>query len=285
MPIYVLGLIILSALFHAGWNLLLKNSDKKFLIMWWGIVLSSILGLPILILHWPIPARVWPLAVASAAVETIYGATLAAAYQKEDFSVVYPIARGGAPALLGLWAVLFLKETPSPAGIIGLLILVSGLMMVGSSKWLSQGKQGIWSTAGIGLACLVALMISIYSVVDGAAVKLMDAASYSVLVFALNAVFVIPVIPKLYGWHTALEAGRMHWRQVLAISILDLGSFMLVIISFSLAPVAYVGAIREIGIVFGALAGWFWLKEGFGRVRAIGAAIIFAGIVTILVAG
>ena len=131
----------------------------------------------------------------------------------------------------------------------------------------------------------MALIISVYSVIDGAAVKLMDAASYSVLLFSLNAVFVIPVIPKLYGWHLALEEGRTHWRQVIAISLLDLGSFMLVIISFSLAPVAYVGAIREIGIVFGALAGWLWLKEGFGRVRAIGAAIIFVGIVTILVAG
>ena len=194
MPVYVLGLLVLSASFHAGWNLLLKNTDKKFIVMWWGIVAAAIVGLPVLILHWRIPARVWPLAVASAAVESIYGATLAAAYQKEDFSVVYPIARGGAPALLGLWAVLFLKQAPSLAGGIGLLILVSGLMIVGSSKWLSQGGKGIWSAAGIGLACLGALMISLYSVVDGAAVQLMDAASYSVLVFVLNAVFVVPFI-------------------------------------------------------------------------------------------
>jgi drug/metabolite transporter (DMT)-like permease len=113
----------------------------------------------------------------------------------------------------------------------------------------------------------------------------MDAASYTVLVFLLNAIFVIPVITKMYGWRAVLEGGRSHWRQVTAISFLDIGSYMLVLIAFSLATVAYAGAIREISIVFGALAGWLWLKESFGRIRVIGAIIIFAGIVTILVAG
>lgn len=285
MPIYVFGLLVLSGVLHAGWNLLLKNTDKKYIIIWWALVLGSLLGLPILILHWPIPARIWPYAMGSALIETIYDATLSAAYNKEDFSLVYPIARGGAPALLGLWAILFLKERPSLVGIIGLLILTGGLMIVGSNKWWSNRKKGIGSAVGIGLACLVALMISFYSVIDGAAVRLMDAASYTVLVFILNVIFVIPVITRMYGWQTVMEVGRKQWRKVTAIGFLDIGSYMLVLISFSLAQVAYAGAIREISIVFGALAGWLWLKESFGRVRVIGAIIIFAGIVTILVAG
>jgi drug/metabolite transporter (DMT)-like permease len=284
MPVPVLGLLVLSGLLHAGWNLLLKNTDKKYVIIWWALVLESLLGLPILVLHWPIPANIWPYALGSALIETVYDATLSAAYNKEDFSLVYPIARGGAPALLGFWAILFLRERPSLAGIIGLLILTGGLMLVGSSKWLANKKK-IGGMAGIVLAGLVALMISIYSVIDGAAVRLMDAASYTVLVFILNAIFVIPVITKMYGWQTVLEIGRNQWRQVAAISILDIGSYMLVLIAFSLASVAYAGAIREISIVFGALAGWLWLKESFGRIRVIGASIIFAGILTILVAG
>jgi drug/metabolite transporter (DMT)-like permease len=223
--------------------------------------------------------------LASALIETIYDAILSAAYNKEDFSLVYPIARGGAPALLGLWAILFLNERPSLAGIIGLIVLTGGLMVVGSSKLWSASKKGMASLAGVGLACFVALMISIYSVVDGAAVRLMDAASYTVLVFILNAIFVIPIIIRMYGWKTILDVGHKNWRQVTAISFMDIGSYMLVLVSFTLAPVAYAGAIREISIVFGALAGWLWLKESFGHVRAIGAAIIFAGILTILVAG
>ena len=285
MSILPLVLLVVSAVLHAGWNLLLKNADKKYIIIWWALVLGALLGLPILVLHWPITIQIWPYAVASALIETIYDATLSAAYNKEDFSLVYPIARGGAPALLGLWAILFLNEKPSLVGIMGLLIITLGLMVVGSSKLWVKGGKGIGSLSGIGLAILVALMISIYSAIDGGAVRLMDAASYTVVVFLLNAIFVIQVITKMYGWRAVLEEGRSHWRQVTAISFLDIGSYMLVLIAFSLATVAYAGAIREISIVFGALAGWLWLKESFGRIRVIGAIIIFAGIATILVAG
>ncbi len=285
MPIFAFGILVLSALCHSGWNLLLKNNDQKIVVMWWAVVVSCVLGLPILILHWPMPAQIWPFALGSALVETIYEAILVAAYQKEDFSVVYPIARGGAPALLALWAVLFLKEKPSYAGTIGLLVVAIGLMIIGSSKLWSESRKSSWSAAGLGFAALVAITISIYSVIDGAAVRLADAAAYSVLVFMLNAVFLLPVITRLYGWPAVMNVGRTSWRQLAAIGFLDFGSFTLVLISFTLAPVAYVGAIREIGIVFGALEGWLWLKESFGRIRVIGAAIIFAGILTILVAG
>jgi drug/metabolite transporter (DMT)-like permease len=285
MPISALALLIIAALLHAGWNLLLKNVDHKYIVLWWGLTIGSVISLPVLILNWPVPARIWPYALGSALFEAIYDGILAAAYQKEDFSLVYPIARGGAPALLALWAILFLKESPSPAGKIGLVIITVGLMMVGSSKWLSSRKKGISSAVGIGLACLVALTISIYSVIDGAAVKLTDAAAYTVLVFVLTAIFGLPIIIKLYGLPAIEIEGRSHWLQAGAIGCLSLLSYMLVLITYSCAPVSYGGAIREISIVFGALAGWLWLKESFGLVRAIGALVIFAGILTILISG
>ncbi len=285
MPISALALLILAALLHAGWNLLLKNTDRKFIVLWWGLLLGSILSLPLLILHWPLPGRIWPYAIASALFETIYDGILASAYQKEDFSLVYPIARGGAPALLALWSILFLKETPTTAGKVGLVVLTVGLMIVGSSKWWSAQKKGIGSAAGLGLACLVAVTISIYSVIDGAAVKLADAVPYTVLVFALNAAFGLPVILKLFGWKSVKAEGRSHWLQAAAIGCLSLLAYMLVLVVYSYAPVSYAGAIREISIVFGALAGWLWLKESFGRVRAVGALVIFIGILTILVSG
>lgn len=291
MPVSALGLLVLAALLHASWNLLLKNAGEKYIVLWWGLALGSIICLPVLFLHWPIPARIWPYALASALFEAIYDGVLAAAYQKDDFSLVYPIARGGAPALLAVWAILFLRETPSPAGKIGLVVLTLGLMVVGSSKWWSLRRTGLGrssaagSAAGIGLACLVALIISIYSVIDGAAVKLTDAASYTVLVFVLTATFGVPVLLKLYGWQAIKAVGRLHWPQAASIGCLSLLSYMLVLITYTFAPVSYGGAIREISIVFGAFAGWLWLKEDFGLVRLLGAVVIFAGILTILVAG
>ena len=129
------------------------------------------------------------------------------------------------------------------------------------------------------------MIISIYSAIDGAAVKFVDAVPYSVLIFVLTAVFVTPVILWRVGWEALKQEGRAHWFQAGAIGVLSLLSYMLVLVVYSFAPVSYAGAIREVSIVLGALAGWLWLKELFGVIRVVGAAVIFAGILIILVGG
>jgi uncharacterized membrane protein len=58
-----------------------------------------------------------------------------------------------------------------------------------------------------------------------------------------------------------------------------------VLFAYSMGRISYVGSIREVSIVFGALMGWRFLGEKFGLVRAIGAGIIFAGIVIIAILG
>ncbi|HEY3345598.1 MAG TPA: EamA family transporter [Anaerolineaceae bacterium] len=285
MPLTALGILLGAAVLHAGWNLILKQSERKFIALWWGSLIVAILCLPILILHPAFPARVWPFALGSALFEAAYEGTLAAAYQKEDFSLVYPIARGSAPALLLVWSMLFLKETPTPLGIAGLVVLTLGLMILGSSRWWEVRGHGIQQLSGIALAGLVALFISIYSAIDGAAVKLVDAVPYTILIFNLTSLLAAPVILKLYGWRAMRDEMREHGLRAVSIGGLSLGSYMLVLIVYTFAPVSYAGAIREVSIVFGALAGWLWLKERFGATRAAGAAVIFAGIMAIVLAG
>ncbi len=47
-------------------------------------------------------------------VEATYYFALTLAYDKADFSLVYPLARRSAPAFLAIWAILFLGERPRP---------------------------------------------------------------------------------------------------------------------------------------------------------------------------
>lgn len=284
MSISAIGLLLAAAVLHAGWNLLLKRAGGSYAHLWWALALSSLICLPVLFFYPVIPAKVWPFLIASSLVEAAYYATLASAYQQEDFSLVYPIARGTAPALLAVWAIVFLKENPTSGGFIGLAVLSSGLMITGSSKWLMQRTQ-VGSYKGLVLAGLVAVIISIYSAIDGAAVKLVDAIPYTVIVFILTAVFVTPVILRQHGWKEIWSVGRQHWLQDAIIGILSLLAYMLVLVVYSFAPVSYAGAIREISIVLGALAGWVWLKEKFGFVRVIGALVIFTGILVIFFEG
>jgi drug/metabolite transporter (DMT)-like permease len=78
---------------------------------------------------------------------------------------------------------------------------------------------------------------------------------------------------------------RANWLRIFLVGIGMLVTFMLVLRVYAVAPVSYAGAVREISVVFAALLGWWWLNEGFGLLRTLGAALIFAGILTIALAG
>ena len=70
-----------------------------------------------------------------------------------------------------------------------------------------------------------------------------------------------------------------------AIAVLGVFSYLVALLAFSIAPLSYAGAIREVSVVLGALAGWWLLRERLGGVRLVGAALIFAGILLIAVLG
>jgi hypothetical protein len=45
MPILALALLLSSATLHALWNLLLKQSQEKYLAMGWQVIISSIFSI------------------------------------------------------------------------------------------------------------------------------------------------------------------------------------------------------------------------------------------------
>jgi drug/metabolite transporter (DMT)-like permease len=285
MSLAALGLLITAALLHAGWNLLLKQTGERYIVTWWGLIVGSVCSLPLLYSAWPLPLRVWPYVLGSALFQAAYFVILAAAYGKGDFSLVYPIARGAAPALLALWSFLLLHEMPRAAGVVGLGILLLGLLVVGSSAWWTRKEHAAPGATSIVLALLVAFCISAYSVSDGAAVKFTNPAAYTVLETALTAIFITPLTLKRYRWGVLIDEWQAQWPRITLIGLLTVFTYMLVLIAYSLAPVSYAGAIREVSVVFAALIGWLWLGEKFGPFRAIGAAVIFVGILVIAVAG
>jgi drug/metabolite transporter (DMT)-like permease len=64
-----------------------------------------------------------------------------------------------------------------------------------------------------------------------------------------------------------------------------LAAYGLVLAAYARAPLSYAGAVREVGVVFGALAGWLVLREPFGPRRLAGAALVAAGVVLVAAAG
>jgi len=280
-----LALLLVAAGLHAGWNLLVRGAEDRLAFTWWALVVISPLAIPVLLAAPPLRG-VWPFALASAALEAGYISTLAVAYGRGDFSLVYPIARGAAPLFLAAGAVLFLHERPSPGGLAGLAILASGLAVVGGAPSLWRRQPGHRnSSRGAGWALGVALFIALYSLVDGAAIRRFPPIPYTLLVFALSAALTAPALLFLRGLQSLGAEWRRSRRRIPIVGALSLFSYLLVLRAYQIAPVAYAGAVREVSVVFGALAGWRLLGEGFGLTRTVGSLLVFLGIVLIALAG
>jgi drug/metabolite transporter (DMT)-like permease len=217
-------------------------------------------------------------------VEAGYYTTLSTAYRDADFSLVYPLARGSAPALTAIWSVLFLHEKLTVGGYVGLGIIIVGLLLVGGSN-LFRERHAKPHFRGIALALLLALLISIYSTIDGTAVKHTPAFSYAVMIFFLAPAVTTPFMFQHYGWKVLKTELSGHWVRIMAIGLLSVIAYLLVLVAYAVSFVSYTGAIREVSVVLGALAGWYFLGERLGGWRLAGSAIIFCGIMVIAVTG
>jgi drug/metabolite transporter (DMT)-like permease len=283
MPPFAIALLFFSAILHTTWNLLLKQSDDKYISTWWAVFAGSVIFLPVLFFT-GLPAReTWTLLIASVVVEVVYYWWLSYAYNDSDFSLVYPLARGSAPALIAVWSILFLDEMPTTGGFTGLIIVILGLIIVGrSGLYSSHGNPHL---KGIVLALVIALLISIYSVIDGAAVKMTAAFPYAILVFFLAPAITSPLVMKRYGWQRLYSTWNANRRRLFAIGLLTVFAYILALAAFSISPISYSSAIREISVVFGAFAGWKILGESMGKQRLLGSVVIFIGVLVIALFG
>lgn len=284
MSLTALGLLALSASLHTLWNLLLKQSTHKVLVSWWNTIFGGALALPILVSIGLPPLSMWPFLAASVVAEALYFILLSRAYQRSDFSLVYPIARGAAPAFLTLWSVLLLGETPGPVGYTGLAMIIAGLALVGSAH-VSPGKNLASTLKGMWPALATAVLISVYTAIDGAAVKRGPSLPYAMAIFFLVPFALSPFILFRYPWAQISVCWREQTWRLPLISLLGMAAYSLALSAYRIAPIGYAGSIREMSVVFGALAGWLFLKEAFGARRVLGAVVVFAGILLITIFG
>jgi drug/metabolite transporter (DMT)-like permease len=284
MPLLAIALLLTSAALHALWNLLLKQSSEKYVAMGWQVIISGIISVFALFFTGLPPRSMWLFALISMTLEAIYFVLLSFAYSDHDFSLVYPVARGAAPALVVLWSIVFLHEIPSTGGFIGIATIICGLAIIGTTSFF-QPHEGKSQFKGIAIALSIALVISIYTLIDGFAVKHGPVLPYGLSMFMLVPVLTTPVIVRHYGWEHFNEAWHKQPARLVLVGFLGVIAYLFALFAYSLAPVNYSEAIREVSVVMGAFAGWQFLGEKLGKIRVLGAAVIFAGIVLIAVFG
>ncbi len=280
MPIPAILLLLLAAFLHALWNLLLKMSQEKYIAMGWQVILSGVLALFLLLLTGLPPRSMWLFAGISMGLEAVYFILLSNAYSDHDFSLVYPIARGTAPAFLMLWSVLFLHEKPSLGGAFGVGMIVCGMVIIGATS-LIQNRGSKLHLRGVLVALAVALIISLYTLIDGTAVKNGPPLPYALTMFVFVPVLTTTYNLRRYGWKQFAAAWKGPRIPLILTAVLGVVAYLLALIAYTFAPLSYSGAIREVSVVIGAFLGWQFLEEKMGAPRVLGSLVIFAGILTI----
>jgi len=284
MPILAIFLLLAGAVLHTVWNVLLKGSEDKYITTWWMVFHGGIFSLFVLPFT-GLPAReVWIFIFFSVLVEAAYFIALSYAYRDNELSLIYPIARGAAPAFLAIWSVLFLREKPTGGGMIGLLLIIIGLVVIGSGNFL-KAKISNMHMRGIAIAIFIALLISIYTVIDGTAVKRSSTLPYVFTVFSLVPIPLAPFVLKQYGWNRLKQTWYTQGLRIVLPAVFGVSAYLLALLAYKIAPLSYSGAVREVSVVFGAFAGWRFFGERMGSIRLVGSFVIFTGILMIALFG
>ena len=268
--------VLLSALLHASWNVLIKRSPDRLLDTAALALAASLLcaaTLPFL----PLPApESRPLLAGSIVIHVFYFLTLVETYRWADLSSAYPMMRGGAPVLVAL-ALTALGEPPSWALAAGIALVSGGIML---PAWAGIAR-GTVAVRGVAMALGMSAIIALYTLVDAEGARRSGhALAYNQWLFFFDA-FGILAIAAWRRRGRVLAHLRDRWPQAFAGGLLTVGSYGIVIWAMTRAPVAAVAALREISVVFAALAGTLLLKEPMGRWRIAGALAVAAGAIVI----
>jgi drug/metabolite transporter (DMT)-like permease len=210
-----------------------------------------------------------------------YSLLLQAGYRVSDLSLVYPLARGTGPLLSFIAATFFLNEPASAFSVLGVLLIVSGILMV--SGLASEPHKA--PRAGIALGMLTGVFIAGYTINDGWAVKVLLISPF-VIDFTGNLLRLAVLAPMALKNRAELMAEAKTYRTpILIVAVLGPLGYILVLFAMKHAPVGHVAPMRELATLIGTYFGARMLKEQVTPLRLIGAVLIVSGVIALAATG
>src|SRR5690606_32477580 len=141
--------------------------------LWGQFLVAGLLSLPILIALGGVPASGWGRAAATGLIHVPYVVGLGWAYRHGDFSLAYPVARGGGALLAAIGGVVLLDDRLSAWSGVAIGLVVTGLFVLAiGASW----RQ-------VGAALVVAAAIGAYTTIDSHASRELGGTAYVFAVF------------------------------------------------------------------------------------------------------
>ncbi len=265
------ALVLLAAVLHATWNALLRGGPDRLRAMTLMSFATTAASIP-----WaasvPLPdAAAWPWLVASALLQTGYSVFLVLAYDTGDLGQVYPVARGSAPLLVTLAAVVAAGEMPGWPMAAGIALVSAGLL--GLVRKLDSASR-----RAVLLALATGAVIATYTTIDGIGVRRAGGSGgYAAWMFLIYGAVLPVVCVAIRGWGgLSLRGG--HSVRALGGGLLSLLTYGTVTFAMTRAPIGAVSALRETSVVFAAVIGHLFLGERLTRWRLLACAAVAAGV-------
>ncbi len=287
MPPAAIALVLASTLAHVAWNAIVKTSGDPLRAAARSVALGVIAAMPLAVVAWFATGRPglspegWGLAVMSGTVGVAYFVVLSAAYRNGPLSAVYPVARGTGAVAAALVGIVVLGERFSPAGLVGVTLLIGGLLVVA----LPAASRAALIPAVAAGACVAG-----YTTIDRFGVRtgppwLYDMAIWTLMAIGLALITVRPRRRQTSEAATDPGADPGLARPLVA-GVLMIGTYLLILGALTIAPMAGVAPLREASSVLAAGYGITRLGERHGAVaRLVGATSIAAGAILLALAG
>jgi drug/metabolite transporter (DMT)-like permease len=264
-------LILFAALCHAGWSTIIKHHNS-FSIMGMTSIVEIVVFTP-LVFFVPFPSlEIWYFIIVSVILHGFYRLGVIYSYKFGDLSFVYPIARGGSSLLIAILTLIILQEHISLLGFVGILIVCIGIFLI------SYSKNNKFNFNAFILAASTAILITIYTIVDGMGVRLSENIfSYLFWLLLMNGIplLLISIFSK-EKLLSNLNIKIISWG--IPAGILAILSYGIVVWAMKYIEIAYVSSIRETSIVIATLIGFFLLGEKQAKKRIMPAVLVLGGI-------
>lgn len=277
-----LALALFSALAHAVFGAINKGGVDPFLNrgainLWYGGIAA-----PFALFWLPMPTpHVWAWLGVSYAVHIVYEYLQASSFEKGDFTLVYPIARGTGPLVALVLAAMIFGERFSALQWAGGFLLSGAIMGLAVANIRRNPVKGALGAA-IKAAVATGIMLAVYTAVDAYGIRqAANPFTFLAWFFVLGA-FGFPFV-ALARWRKLAVKPPLRplvWRG-LAGAVVALFSFASVMIATRIDSVGQTAALRETSIVFATAIGVLIFREKIDATRLMLIAIIAAGAVLV----
>lgn len=272
------GLAILAALLHAVFGALQKGKLDPWITRGAVDISYSLMSIPIVLFVVPWPElHLWPLLLGAMLIHFVYKLCQAMAYERGDYTVVYPVVRGMGPLITVIAVGFVFGESYNWLQWAGVICLSAAIFALAGVNLAQNTVDRRTMSVGLFFAVLTGFGVAAYTTWDAYGVRAtVNPFTFIFWLFLLEGILFPPISYMRYRRMAVKPAvSAMASRGIIG-GLVAIASFGAIMFATRLDKVGEVAVLRETSVVFAALIGWLFLREKVGFLRA-GLMVAIAG--------